>query len=127
MGHMLFIVVDSHSKWLEVEIMSSTTSERTTDRLRNICSHYGLPEQLVSDNSPQFVSFEFKQFTKENGIRHIRIAPRHPRSNGQAECFVATFKQAMKPVCFIRSQLGSMQQKLMRFLLKYRTTPSTVT
>ena len=66
---MFLIAVGSHSMWLEVEIMSSTISGRNIDRLRNIFSHYGLLEQLVSNNSPQLVSFEFKQFTKENGMR----------------------------------------------------------
>ena len=79
LGHMFLIVVDTHSKWLEVEIMSSTTAEKTIDRLRYIFSHYGLPEQLVSDNGPQFVSLEFKHFMKENGIRHLPVASRHPR------------------------------------------------
>ena len=88
---MFLIAVGSDSMWLEVEIMSSTISGRTIDRLRNIFSHYGLLEQLVSNNSPQLVSFEFKQFTKENGMRHILIAPCHPWSNSQADCFIATF------------------------------------
>ena len=87
--------------------MSSATSERTIDMLGKIFSHYGLPEQLVSNNGPQFVSFEFKKFMKENGIRHMLIAPCQSRSNGQAERFVATFKQAMKTGSFNRSQSGS--------------------
>ena len=127
LGHMFLIVVDTHSKWLEVEIMSSTTAEKTIDRLRYIFSHYGLPEQLVSDNGPQFVSLEFKHFMKENGIRHILVAPRHPHSNGQAEPFVATFKQAMKAVSFGRAPSSTIQQRLMSFLFRYGTTPSTVT
>ena len=107
--------------------MSRTASERTIDRLRNICSHCGLPEQLVSDNDPQFALFEFKQFTKENGIRHILIALRHPHSNGQAERFKAIFKQPIKAGSFNRSQPSSIQQKLIHFLLRYRSTPSMVT
>ena len=127
LGHVFLIVVDTNSKWLEVEIMSGTTAEKTIDRLRYIFSHYGLPEQLVSDNGPQFVSLRFKHFMKENGIRHILVAPRHPRSNGQAERFVATFKQAMKAGSFGRAPSSTIQQRLMHFLLRYRTTTSTVT
>ena len=39
----------------------------------------GLPEQLVSDNGPQFTSTEFADFMKGN---HILSAPHHPASNG---------------------------------------------
>ena len=48
-------------------------------------SHFGLPDQLVSDNGPQFTSDEFTQFLKRNGIKHILSAPYHPSSNGQAD------------------------------------------
>ena len=64
---------------------------------------------------------------KGNGIRHILVAPHHPRSIGQAERFVATFKQAMKASSFGRAPSSIIQQRLMRFLFRYRTTPSTMT
>ena len=67
---MFLVVVDSHSKWLEVEIMPSVTSESTIEKLRNMFARYGVPMQLVSDNSPQFTSREFADFMKQNGIKH---------------------------------------------------------
>ena len=93
MGKMFLLVIDSNSKWLEVELIPSTTSEATTEKLREMFARYGIPEQLVSDNGPQFTSHEFAEFMKRNGIKHILVAPYHPRSNGQAERFVQTFKQ----------------------------------
>ena len=87
--------VDAHSKWPEVVTMSATTSQHTIDALRSLFSHYGLPEQLASDNGPQFTSAEFAQFLKDHGIKHILSAPYHPSSNGLAERFVRTFKRAM--------------------------------
>ena len=39
LGHMFLIVVDTPSKWLEVEIMPSTTAEKTIDQLRYIYFH----------------------------------------------------------------------------------------
>ena len=91
-GKMFFIVVDAHSKWPEVIVMSSTTAQHTIEALRSIFSHFGLPEQLVSDNGPQFTSDEFAEFMKGNGIKHILCSPYHPSSNGLAERFVQTFK-----------------------------------
>ena len=85
---------DAHSKWLEVIMMSSTTAQRTTEALWSIFSHYGLPEQLVSDNGPHFTSQEFAEFMNRNGIKHILCSPYHSPSNGLAEQFVQTFKMS---------------------------------
>lgn len=92
-GQIFFlIIVDAHSKWSEVYEMTSTTSANTISVLRHVFNAHGLPLQLVSDNGPQFVSVEFAQFLKANGVKHIRSSPYHPSSNGLAE----RFKQAMK-------------------------------
>ena len=90
------VVVDAHSKWLEVFPMSTTTTEKTLEVLRNLFASYRLPEQIVSDNGPQFTSHEFELCMKANGIKHIKTSPYHPASNGEAERFVQTFKQAMR-------------------------------
>ncbi len=111
MNKMFFLVVDSQSKWLEVEIMPSTTSNAIIEKLRDMFARYGLPEQLVSDNGPQFISNEFSQFMKLNGIKHSLVAPYHPRSNGQAERFVQTFKQYFKA-----EGTQNIKQNLARFL-----------
>ena len=70
MGKMFLIIVDSHSKWLEVEVMSSITSEATIENLRDLFARYGIPQQLMSDNRSQFTSHEFPTFMKGNGIKH---------------------------------------------------------
>ena len=48
-------------------------------------ARYGLPNQLVSDNGPQFISSEFNEYMKGNGVKHMRTAAYHQSSNGQAE------------------------------------------
>ena len=82
MGKMFLIVVDSHSKWIEVEVMSSITSEATIEKLGDMFARHGIPQQLVSDNGSQFTSQEFSDFMKGNGIKHTLVALYHPRSNG---------------------------------------------
>ena len=122
MGKMFLIVVDSHSEWFEVEIMPSITCEATIAKLRDMFSRYGILQQLVSDNGSQFTSEEFCKFMKANGIKHTLVAPYHPRSNGQAERFVQTFKQFFKA-----EDSDSIMQSLARFLFSYRTTPNSTT
>ncbi len=96
MGGSYFIAVDAHSKWPEVQYMTTTTAVKTIQVLRQMFARYGIPEQLVSDNGPQFVSEEFARFMKQNGVKHIKCSPYHPSSNGQVERFVRTFKQTIR-------------------------------
>ncbi|CAG2213160.1 unnamed protein product [Mytilus edulis] len=110
--HMFLIVIDAHSKWPEVIPMKSTTSTQTIRVLRTIFARAGLPEQIVSDNGPQFVSAEFQTFTKMNGITHIKSAPYHPATNGLAERFVQTFKQSLKAM---RGENADLNKKLANF------------
>ena len=124
MGRMYLIAVDVHSKWPEVIEMTSTTAQKTITELRRIFAAYGLPEQVVTDNGPQFVADEFATFMKMNGIKHIRCAPYHPSSNGAVERFVQTFKRAIK--AGERDGL-TLHQRLSTFLLAYRTTPHATT
>ena len=85
LGRMFLLVIDAHSKWLEVKPVSSATSAMTIEHFRSIFSTHGLPEMLVTDNGSVFTSTQFKQFLKQNGIRHVTSAPYHPASNGLAE------------------------------------------
>lgn len=124
LGHMFMVVVDAHSKWPEVFTMTSTLSEKTIEVLRSLFSRYGLPEQIVTDNGPQFTSAEFSDFTKGNGIKHIRSAPYHPASNGQVERFVQTLKRSLKAS---QQDNKSLQHLLSEFLFEYRATPHSTT
>ena len=87
-GKMWLLLVDSHSKWPEVFEVPKITAIKTIEILRQVFAAYGLPEQLVSDNGPQFTSKEFAEFTSKIGIKHIFSAPYHPATNGQVERFV---------------------------------------
>lgn len=123
MGQMFLVIVDAHSKWLEVLTVGATaTAKRTIDKLRAVFATHGLPETIVSDNGSVFKCAEFEQFTRGNGIRHVFTAPYHPASNGLAERAVQSFKQAMK--CMDGMDINT---KLSQFLFKYRLTPHTST
>ena len=49
----------------------------------------------MSENGPQFVSNEFREYASSMGIRLITSSPNYPQSNGQAERFVQTSKATM--------------------------------
>ena len=101
MGKTFLVIVDSHSKWLEVRMVYSVTS--TIQELRSVFATHGLPEIIVSDNGIAFTSNEFQEFISKNSICYIKPAPYHPASNGLAERAVQTFKEGLKN--WLRGQL----------------------
>ena len=78
--------IDAYFKWIDAQVVNSATSQNIIDHFRNT-------EALVSDNGTPFTSTEFTEFTKRNGIRHIKTTPYHPSSNGLAERAVKTVKR----------------------------------
>ena len=64
----------------------------------------------------------FTKFVKQNGIQHVRTAPYHTASNGLAERAVQIIKNCVKQMVG-----GNMQNKITRFLSRYRITPQSTT
>ena len=53
---------------------------------------------IISDNGPQFVAKDFKEFIRIAGMQHIRTSPYYPQSNGKIERWHATIKgEAIRP------------------------------
>ena len=128
-NHMYLIVVDAYSKWPEVIRMSSSTSTSETIKvLLSLFARHGLPDKLVSDNGPQFTSDEFKEFMLNCGILHIKTAPYHPQTNGEAERFVQTFKNFVKRADHDKNlNQRQIDEAILKFLMTYRCTPHSGT
>ena len=56
LGRMFLIIIDAHSKWLEVHPVTSINATVTIQHMRTIFSTFGLPKILVTNNGPSFVS-----------------------------------------------------------------------
>lgn len=48
--------------------------------------------RIISDNGPQFIAKDFKEFVRLSGMTHVRTSPYYPQSNGKLERFHATIK-----------------------------------
>lgn len=84
----------------------------------------GVPDQIVSDNGTQFLSKEFNLCVKRNGINHVTSVHSLFASNEVAEKFIQTFKQA---ICTAAPDKGSLQYKIVNFLLAYRNVAHAAT
>jgi putative transposase len=54
--------------------------------------------RIISDNGPQFVAKDFKEFIRISGMSHVRISRYYPQSNGKIERWHKTLKaDAVRP------------------------------
>jgi transposase InsO family protein len=80
-------VLDGYSRsivhWDLRESMTETEIEIILERAKE---HY--PEarpRIISDNGPQFIARDFKEFIRISGMTHVRTSPYYPQSNGKIE------------------------------------------
>lgn len=48
--------------------------------------------RIISDNGPQFIAKDFKQFIRICGMTHVKTSPYYPQSNGKLERYHKTLK-----------------------------------
>ena len=51
--------------------------------------------RIISDNGPQFLARDFKEFIRISGMTHVRTSPYYPQSNGKIE----RWHQSLKSEC----------------------------
>jgi hypothetical protein len=52
----------------------------------------GVTPRIISDNGPQFIAKDFKEFIRVAGMTHVRTSPYYPQSNGKIERYFKTIK-----------------------------------
>jgi putative transposase len=76
--------------------------------------------RIISDNGPQFMAKDFKEFIRLAGMTHVRTSPYYPQSNGKIE----RWHQSLKKEC-IRPQtpldLGDAKRLVTNFVDYYNT------
>jgi len=56
--------------------------------------------RIISDNGPQFISRDFKEFIRLCGMTHVRTSPFYPQSNGKLERWHGSLKrECIRPAC----------------------------
>ncbi|KAK9744023.1 Integrase zinc binding domain [Popillia japonica] len=124
-GKYLLILIDEHTRYPIVEVISTLDAQTVTKKLRHIFAMFGLPKRLKGDNGPPFSSNNFKEklrhifamfglpkrlkgdngppfssnnfkvFLDEFNIEYHRVTPYWPEANGLAERSVRTIKKAI--------------------------------
>jgi transposase InsO family protein len=97
----LFSILDGASRaivhWDIREAMTEVDVECILQRARE--QYPGASPRIISDNGPQFIAKDFKEFIRITGMTHVRTSPYYPQSNGKLERYHKTIKgDAIRPL-----------------------------
>jgi transposase InsO family protein len=82
--------------WEIREAMKEADAELVLQRARE--KHPQERPRIISDNGPQFVAKDFKEFLRQWQTTHVLTSPHYPQSNGKLERYHRTLKeQAIRP------------------------------
>ncbi|MEO5334935.1 MAG: IS3 family transposase [Magnetococcus sp. YQC-5] len=86
-------------------------------------AHEKFPDKsprIISDNGPQFVARDFKEFIRLSGMTHVRTSPYYPQSNGKIERWHKTIKsECIRPETPLT--LDDAQRVVERYVEHYNT------
>jgi len=117
-------IIDAGSRWPDLHIIRSTTSDTIIKCLDRTFATHGYPEVMVSDNAPNLTSSEIDNYCILSGIKHQKITPYRPQGNAEIERFYRTLGKAIRTV---HVDGGNWKIEINKFLLTYRNTPHCTT
>jgi putative transposase len=114
----LCAVLDGATRYLvEWDIRESMTEADVEVILQRAKERF--PEarpRIITDNGPQFIAKDFKEFIRISGMTHVRTTPYYPQSNGKLE----RWNQSIKSEC-IRPGVPLSLEDAKRLVAQYVT------
>ena len=81
--------------------------------------------RIISDNGPQFIAKDFKEFIRVVGMNHVRTSPYYPQSNGKIERWHHTLKsECIRPGVLL--SLEDARTVVGRYIITTTRSASTV-
>jgi transposase InsO family protein len=88
------VMIDDHTRLAYAEVLPTLRARCAIDFLRRATAWFSergvAIRALMSDNGSAYVSHAYRKALAELGLRHLRIEPYRPRTNGKAERFIQT-------------------------------------
>lgn len=105
------------SNFLEIDHLPSEQARTVITKLKHHFARHGIPDQVVTDNGPQFSSQEFSTFARKWCFAHTPVSPYNSKANGKVESAVKMAKNLFRK---------SMEDKADPYLamLDHRNTPA---
>jgi putative transposase len=100
--YFLISVLDGQSRYLVHWELRETMKEFDVEVIvqKALEKYPDARPRIISDNGPQFVARDFKEFIRLVGLTHVRTSPYYPQSNGKKERWYGSLKrECLRPAC----------------------------
>src|SRR5207245_5947969 len=120
----LVAFLDDHSRFLvSYGLHASQSAALVLEVLRAGITSYGTPEEILTDNGSQYVTWRgksaFARELEQRGIRQVVARPRHPQTLGKVERFWGTlWRECVAQAVFL--DLGDAQTRIGLFIAHYK-------
>jgi putative transposase len=113
-------VLDGHSRYIVHWEIRESMTERDVETIvqRALERHPDAKPRIISDNGPQFIARDFKEFIRLTGITHVRTSPHYPQSNGKLERWHGSLKrECVRPAA--PASLQEAQRRIASYVAHY--------
>lgn len=100
--YFLCSVLDGYSRYIVHGELRETMKEHEVETVvqRALEKFPGETPRIISDNGPQFLARDFKEYIRLMGMTHVRTSPYYPQSNGKLERWHGSLKrECIRPAC----------------------------
>jgi len=115
-------VLDGYSRFLVHWELRESMTERDVETIVQRAQEK-FPDarpRIISDNGPQFVAKDFKEFIRLSGMTHVRTSPYYPQSNGKLERWHKSLKvECVRPAS--PAHVDEARRRIEEFVEYYNT------
>jgi transposase InsO family protein len=100
--YFLITLLDGYSRYIVHWEIRETMKEFDMEVVvqRALEKYPGEHPRIITDNGPQFIARDFKEFIRLLGLTHVRTSPYYPQSNGKLERWHGSVKrECIRPAC----------------------------
>jgi putative transposase len=118
----LISVLDGFSRYIVHWEIRETMKEFDIELViaKAIETHPGVKPRIISDNGPQFIAKDFKEFIRVYGLTHVRTSSYYPQSNAKLERWHGSLKQeCIRPSCPATKEEA--ERRVTRYVHHYNT------
>ena len=118
-------LVDYATRFLEAVALKSTDTDKVAEALVDMFARVGIPNEILSDNGPQFISDVMKEVGRLLSLRQLLSTPYHPMCNGLVEKFNGTLKFMLRRM--VEERPKDWDRYISPLLFAYREAPQAST
>jgi hypothetical protein len=81
----MLVAVDKFTKWVKAALVTTQDSTAAINFIKSIIFRFGVQHSIITDNSTNFTSKEFKNYCESMGIKVKFASVTHPKTNRQVK------------------------------------------